>query len=100
MPILGNDPRSLKRAQLRASSLGNARKKPTSEVAEAIATVEARKATIAQRAKMIAQQLTKSSPKRGKKKKRKEYIARGEERDIYTRGYRLKGSGWTGKGQR
>jgi len=76
------------------------RKKPPSEVGAAIAAVEARKATIAQRAKMISQQATKTSAKRRKKKKRKEYIAKGEERDIFTRGYRLAGSGWAGKGQR
>jgi hypothetical protein len=100
MPFRGSGARSIKRAQPRPWSIVDARKKPTSEVAEAIAAVEARKAAIAQRAKILAQQPAKSLPKRKKRKKRPGYIAKGEERDMFNRGYRLKGSGWAGKGQR
>jgi hypothetical protein len=100
MGVRGSDQRSLKRAALCAWLPRDASKAPTSEVAEAIATVEARKSTIMQRAKVIAKQSKQSPPKRRKKKERKEYIARGEGRDIFTKGYRLKGSGWAGKGQR
>jgi hypothetical protein len=101
MPTRGGDPWSLKRRKSPSSwSPGDAINKTTSEVVEAITAIEARKAKIAQRSKMAAQQQTKTSTKRRKKKKRKEQISRGEERDIYTKGYRLDGSGWAGKGQR
>ena len=72
------------------------------EVALAIATVDARKKAIGKRPPSelrYAASKTNSKPRK-KKRLKKESLSKGAERDIYLRGYRLAGSAWAGKSQK
>lgn len=60
----------------------------------AVAAIEARKKLLRTRAEIVRQ------VNRGTKRPKKAIQSKAATRDIFTKGRRLKGSGWAGKGQR